>query len=74
VFGDEFTGQSIEQVVRTVDALNKPDATGQQPVRIHALGFPLSPEFAPLTGIRYATLMRIICGRNGGAFVGLDPG
>lgn len=73
VFGDEFTGQSIEQVVRTVDALNRPGPDGTQPVRIHALGFPLAPDFPPLTGIRFATLMRILCGRNGGAFVGLDP-
>jgi hypothetical protein len=73
VFGDEFTGQSIEQVVRTVDALNRPGPDGTQPVRIHALGFPLAPDFPPLTGIRYAMLMRILCGRNGGAFVGLDP-
>jgi hypothetical protein len=73
VFGDEFTGPSAEQVVRTVDALNKPGRDGQQPVRIHAIGFPLAPDFPPLTGMRFATLMRIICGRNGGAFVGLDP-
>jgi hypothetical protein len=73
VFGDEFTGPSIEQVVRTVDALNKPGPDGTQPVRIHALGFPLDPSFPPATQIRFSTLMRIVCGRNGGAFVGLDP-
>jgi hypothetical protein len=72
VFGDEFTGPSIEQVVRTVDALNKPGLDGQKPVRIHAIGFPLDPRFVPTTGIRFATLMRILCGRNGGAFVGLE--
>jgi hypothetical protein len=73
VFGDEFTGASIENVVRTVDAINRPGADGQRPVRIHAVGFPLSPDFPPTTGIRFATLMRIICHRNGGAFVGLNP-
>jgi hypothetical protein len=41
-------------------------------VRIHAIGFPLDPRFVPTTGIRFAMLMRILCGRNGGAFVGLE--
>jgi hypothetical protein len=73
VFGDEFTGQSVEAVLRTVDGINRPGADGQRQVRIHALGFPLAPEFPPLTGIRFAMLMRIMCQRNGGALVGLDP-
>jgi hypothetical protein len=73
VFGDEFSGASIENVVRTVDSINRPGADGQRPVRINAVGFPLAPDFPPITGIRFATLMRIICQRNGGAFVGLNP-
>jgi len=76
VFGDEFDGESIEQVVRTVDAINKVGADGHRQVRIHAIGFPLDPSFPPVTQARFATLMRIICERNGGAFVGLnqEPG
>ena len=61
-------------MVRTVDSINRPGADGRRQVRIHALGFPLAPDFPPLTGIRFSTLMRIVCGRNGGAFVGLNPG
>jgi hypothetical protein len=73
VFGDEYDGDSIDQVVRTVDAINKVGADGQRQVRIHALGFPLDPSFPPFTQMRYSTLMRALCHRNGGAFVGLDP-
>ena len=76
VFGDEFDGESIEQVVRTVDSINRPGADGRRQVRIHAIGFPLDPSFPPVTQTRFSTLMRIVCERNGGAFVGLnqEPG
>jgi hypothetical protein len=56
-----------------VDAINRPGADGQRQVRIHALGFPLDPSFPPFSQMRYSTLMRALCRRNGGAFVGLDP-
>ncbi len=73
VFGDEFDGDSIDSVVRTVDAINRPGVDGQRQVRIHALGFPLDPSFPPFSQMRYSTLMRALCRRNGGAFVGLNP-
>jgi hypothetical protein len=75
VFGDEFTGPSIDDVVRTVDRLNAPDGRGDRPVRIHAVGFPTVFTVAgagETTGIRFSTLMRILCRRNGGTFVGLS--
>jgi hypothetical protein len=74
VLGDEFTGPSIDQVVRQVDRLNHDSEDGERLVRIHALGFPLPADRrgrTPLTGTRYATLMRALCERNGGSFVGL---
>ena len=74
VFGDEFTGSSIDSVVKGVDILNRPDDKGERRVRIHALGFPVRPDAPQYTSIRFATLMRIICAKNGGTFVGLhDP-
>jgi multidrug efflux pump subunit AcrA (membrane-fusion protein) len=75
VFGDEFTGGSIDAVVTAVDQLNSADASGNRRVRIHAVGFPVQfsrPEPFQVTGIRFATLMRILSQRNGGAFVGLN--
>jgi len=72
VFGDEFTGSSIDSVVKGVDVINREDATGQRRVRIHAIGFPVRPDAPQYTNIRFATLMRILCQRNGGSFVGLD--
>ena len=75
VFGDEFTGPSIEDVIAAIDHINREDASGQRRVRIHGVGFPL-PSFPgegiPNTGIRFATLMRALCEKNGGTFVGLS--
>jgi hypothetical protein len=75
VFGDEFSDSSIDEVVRTVDRINAPGADGRRPVRIHAIGFPTVfnvPGAPQSTGVRFATLMRILCRRNGGTFVGLS--
>jgi hypothetical protein len=72
VFGDEFTGSSIDSVVKTVDMINREDRGGQRRVRIHAIGFPVRPDAPQYTSIRFATLMRILCQRNGGTFVGID--
>lgn len=72
VVGDEFTGSSIDSVVRTVDQINREDGTGQRRVRIHALGFSVRPDAPQYTSVRFATLMRVLCARNGGTFVGLN--
>jgi hypothetical protein len=74
VFGDEFSGGSIEAVVRRVDRINKADAQGNRRVRIHAVGFPVIYEVTgrvQQTGERFASLMRVLCQRNGGTFVAL---
>ena len=70
VVGDEFTGSSIDSVVRTVDQINREDRTGERRVRIHALGFSVRPDAPQYTSVRFATLMRVLCARNGGTFVG----
>jgi hypothetical protein len=72
VFGDEFTGTSVDSVVRTVDQINREDRSGERIVRIHALGFPVRPDAPQFTSVRFATLMRVLCTRNGGTFVGLN--
>ena len=75
VFGDEFTGPSITQVIDTVDRLNRVDSQGNRLVRIHGVGFPTQFSRAPHlqgTGIRFATLMRELTHRNGGTFVALN--
>tara|TARA_B100001093_G_C26694277_1_gene956192 strand:- start:2 stop:1000 length:999 start_codon:yes stop_codon:yes gene_type:complete len=75
VFGDEFTGASIQEVVQTVDRLNAEAASGERRVRIHAVGFPVQfirPPELQATGVRFATLMRELTSRNGGSFVGLN--
>ncbi|MAT50646.1 MAG: hypothetical protein CMK32_05630 [Porticoccaceae bacterium] len=75
VFGDDFTGQSIRQVVQTVDRLNRERRTGERLVRIHTIGFPvhfLAPGGNIQTATRFAALMRELSYRNGGTFVGLN--
>ena len=75
VFGDEFSGPSIKQVLDAVERINPKDKDGKTRVRIHAVGFPVpatAPEHFQLTNKRYASLMRELTRRNGGAFVGLN--
>jgi hypothetical protein len=72
VFGDDFQGRSIEDVVDTVDVLNRPDEKGAPRVRIHAVGFPTLFQADRQDSLfRFAALMRELTYRNGGAFVGL---
>lgn len=71
VLGDEFTGPSIDTVVKAVDVVNRTDEKGERRVRIHAIGYPVTPDAPQYTSIRFAALMRIICQRNGGTFVGM---
>lgn len=74
VLGDEFTGPSIERVLTEVDRLNARGGRDRR-VRIHGIGFPTlfgqggSDEN---TTVRFAMLMRALCERNGGTFVGLN--
>ena len=75
VFGDEFSGRSVEAVVRQIDAVNREDENGNRMVRIHAVGFPFffDPGRQPSdTTRRYAQLMLILTERNGGTFVALS--
>ncbi len=74
VFGDDFGGKSAEPVVRAIAQKNRIQPDGSQMVRIHAVGFPLF-QFGggriPNETQKFAALMRVLCERNGGTFVGL---
>jgi hypothetical protein len=74
VFGDDFMGLSVSDVVRDIDNLNRVDEQGNPYVRIHAIGFPMPARLGekPPSVARFANLMRILCERNGGTFVGLS--
>ena len=74
VLGDEFMGGSAQAVVEEVDRLNRPARGGaERLVRIHAIGFPVQFQGGnSMSGIRFAMLMRALCERNGGTFVGLN--
>jgi hypothetical protein len=75
VFGDEFSGAAIQPVVDEVDRINRAAKDGSRRVRIHAVGFPVVMDRTSQrgnTGERFATLMRVLCQRNGGTFVGLN--
>ena len=75
VLGDDFTGNSISDVVETVDRINVADETGERLVRIHGIGFPVvlsQPERYRMGGFRFSALMRELARKNGGTFVGLN--
>jgi hypothetical protein len=74
VYSDDFLQGSINPVVREIDRRNRTTASGERLVRIHAVAFPAVYLMAGgdlYTAAGYATLMRIICQRNGGTFVAL---
>ena len=74
VFGDDFSRGSIQDVVNTVDAMNRSGRRGKRLVRIHAVGFPVlfSQEGAEMNVARFAALMRRLAEDNNGSFVGLS--
>lgn len=72
VFGDDFTGGSIEEVVEAVDRVNLADDSGRRRVRIHAVGFPVYLDRPNNRVYRFAALMRELAFRNDGSFVGLS--
>ena len=74
VYSDDFQQGSINPVVREIDRRNHSNESGERLVRIHAVAFPavyLMLGGDLFTAANYATLMRIICQRNGGTFVAL---
>ena len=77
VFGDDFSGRSIDTVLHEVARINKQDVSGKSRVRIHAFGFPVLFDYPELgeRGTTFAHLMRLLAEQNSGTFVGItDPG
>lgn len=72
VFGDDYTGNSVEEVVEAVDRVNLADESGRRRVRIHAIGFPVHLDQPNARVYRFAALMRELAYRNDGTFVGLS--
>jgi hypothetical protein len=73
VFGDDFTGKSINDAIREVARINKRAGDGVPRVRIHAFGFPVLflAEKGKANRTRFAHLMRLLAEQNSGSFVGL---
>jgi hypothetical protein len=71
VLGDEFTGESYQEALDAVARVNKVGREGRRLVRIHAVGFPASPDMPPFTNVRFSALMRLMCEQNNGTFVGI---
>ena len=72
VFGDDYTGNSIEEVVDAVDQINVADESSNRRVRIHAVGFPVYIDRPNQRVYRFASLMRELAYRNNGTFVALS--
>lgn len=73
VFGDDFSRGSIQEVVDTVDSINRAQSDGSRRVRIHAVGFPVlfGHAGAEMNVARFSALMRRLAEDNDGSFVGL---
>ena len=75
VLGDDFQGGSIQDVLDTIDRINKEDDNGDRLVRIHGIAFPVlfaNAERYRQTVYKFSSLMREMADRNGGTFVGLN--
>ncbi len=72
VFGDDYSGNSIEEVVDAIDRVNVADETGNRRVRINAIVFPVHLMRPNARVFRFAALMRELAYRNDGTFVGLS--
>jgi len=72
VFGDDYSGDSVEDVVDAVDRINVADESGRRRVRINAVGFPVHLQRPNARIYRFAALMRELAYRNDGTFVGLS--
>ena len=72
VFGDDYSGNSVEEVVDAVDRINVADESGRRRVRINAVGFPVHLQRPNARVYRFAALMRELAYRNDGTFVGLS--
>ena len=74
VFGDEFTGRSVANVIKQIETVNRVGADGKRLVRIHGVGFPRGFRGGgeiPKSAGDFAAVMRVLCDRNGGTFVAL---
>jgi hypothetical protein len=73
ILGDDFSRGSIQDVVDTIDHINRSLRDGSRRVRIHAVGFPVlfGQPGADLNVARFAALMRSLAEHNDGSFVGL---
>lgn len=67
VFGDDFSGD-IDRLISRVDGMNLPNAAGERPFRIHAVGFAASGGSSEI----FSRAMSALCERNQGAFIGLS--
>jgi hypothetical protein len=70
LFGDDYTGESIQAALDAVDRANRV-VGGERRVRIHAIGFAMPSRVPQFGNQRFSALMRAMCERNGGTFVGL---
>ncbi len=74
VFGDDFSGGLMQNVVDTVRRKNSAGRGKSSRVRIHTVGFPvlLTQPRAGQNAARFAALMRRLAEDNNGSFVGLS--
>lgn len=73
IFGDDFNGRNIDEVVKAVAQINR-GGGDRTNMRIHAVGFPVMAMLVRgnTSYIRFAHLMRVLAEQNSGSFVALN--
>lgn len=66
ILGDDYTGNTYDPVIRTLNQLNTNPKTGRRIARVHAIGFRSGPSNG-----KFATLMREVTRQNRGTFLAL---
>lgn len=69
VVGDEYSGRSYKNLLDEIDRKVRARSVKEENLRIHALGF---WNHVPITGDRFARLMRALTRKYQGAFVAIE--
>lgn len=71
IFGDDFaTNDDLDEYIRDIEAIVSSTGVQEGTLRLHAFGFE-NEQYATMSPVRFAVLMRELTYRNGGAFLAL---
>lgn len=69
VLGDDYSGGSYDDTLKSINQLNTNRTTGKKIARIHAIGFSRSNGQLTNDIVKFSTLMREVTRQNNGTFI-----